>query len=117
MRIRSNAWSQGRFLTPAAYYAKLRTAPRTSAYCWTLSGNGGALDPTDATGNLCEPLPFLESVPALARAGLYVETTLALINEPSPGLDINVRTKEVGQDVYFITDRDVACGEECVQGT
>ena len=100
----------GRLVPPGPYTRKLQVAPRTSNYCWTLGGDRGALDPTDASGILCEPLPLFESLPGFQL--LAVDTTLALINEPCAGFDVNVKTEETDEDVYFITERDVRVGEE-----
>jgi hypothetical protein len=65
-----------------AYYRKLQAVPHTSEYCWNM-GDRGTLDPTDAAGLLCEPLPLTPLLPSLTL--LSVDTTLALINEPAPG--------------------------------
>ncbi|KAL1530563.1 hypothetical protein AB1Y20_001464 [Prymnesium parvum] len=100
----------GRLVPLGPYTRKLKIAPRTSNYCWTLGGDRGALDPTDEQGILCEPLPFFKDLPSLDM--LSIDTTLALINEPSPGFDVNVKSEEVGEDVYFYTERQLLAGEE-----
>jgi hypothetical protein len=41
-----------------------------------------------------------------------VPTTLALINEPAPGWDVNVDTFERGWELTFALNRDVLAGEE-----
>ena len=98
-----------------AYQQKLRAAPEVAQYCWQLSddqgGCRGVLDPTDASGALLEPLPLLERLPALLPSA-SVSTSLALLNEPAPGADVNVDTREEGTVVYFVVGRDVAEGEE-----
>ena len=66
------------------------------------------LDPTDGAGKLCEPLCWLDAAPWLRS----VPTTLALINEPGVGGDVNVRTDEVEGEVLFVTERDLYQGEE-----
>lgn len=99
----------GRLCSPGAYYRKIKEFPRTANYCWKLGGDRGSLDPTDVTGVLCEPLPFLERLPISLMA---VDTTLALINEPCPGFDVNVCTEETQSDVLFVTERAVLEGEE-----
>jgi len=99
----------GRLVPLKPYLQKLKVVPQTASYCWTL-GDRGALDPTDAAGVLCEPLPFFEVLPTFGL--LSVDTTLALINEPCAGFDVNVKTEEQGVDVVFYTERDIAAGEE-----
>ena len=96
--------------TPAQYEEKRLNCPQTSSYCWVLEeGQGGVLDPTDERGVLLEPLPRL----ALGGFTLgAVPTTLALINEPGLGFDVNVATEQRGSEMLFSTSRDVEAGEE-----
>ena len=98
----------GRLLSPLQYEQKRLVVPACSSYCWVLDDQR-ALDPTDERGVLIEPLP------RLALAGLAlgeVPTTLALINEPSLGMDVNVATDQQGSALLFQTARDVVSGEE-----
>jgi len=99
----------GRLILRNIYQQKLLTAPNAAEYCWQLSDSDAVLDPTDASGRLMEPLPLIEAVPHLPGG---VPTTLALINEPCPGLDVNVDTFEQGLELTFVLNRDVAAGEE-----
>ena len=100
----------GRLINRNAYQQKLSCAPNAAEYCWQLSSCDGVLDPTDAHGQLLDVLPLLDPLP-ISLPGA-VPTTLALINEPSPGLDVNVDTFEQGWDLSFVLNRDVRCGEE-----
>ena len=99
----------GRLIGRMEYQRKLQTSPRAAEYCWQLSSSDGVLDPTDQRGVLMEPLPLIE---ALAQPVAAVPTTLALINEPAPGLDVNVDTYEQGWQLTFVLNRDVRAGEE-----
>ena len=102
----------GRVLPPLAYYNKLKKAPAASEYCFVLdNGEGGALDPTNDAGKLCEPLPLLPLLPFEVPL-LSIDTTLALINEPPPSCDVNVLTEQQGSALIFSTARDVYAGEE-----
>ncbi len=101
----------GRLRPPAVYMRKLQAAPDCGSFCWTLGGGHGVLDPTDASGKLMEPLPFIESLPQLGGS-FAVATTLCLINEPPPGSDVNVDSVEEGKVVTFVTGRRVSKGEE-----
>jgi len=69
------------------------------------------LDPTDAQGQLCEPLHWIDALPIPA---LSVNTTLAVINEPASRLrgasNVVVDVQEL--DVLFIAGRDIEAGEE-----
>eukprot|EP00614_Pseudopedinella_elastica_P006079 CAMPEP_0172600458 /NCGR_PEP_ID=MMETSP1068-20121228/20655_1 /TAXON_ID=35684 /ORGANISM="Pseudopedinella elastica, Strain CCMP716" /LENGTH=176 /DNA_ID=CAMNT_0013401155 /DNA_START=104 /DNA_END=634 /DNA_ORIENTATION=+ len=83
---------------------KAMQSPQAKSYVWCLQ-NGRLIDPTDERGDVPEALnwgPFLS-----------VDTRLARINEPPPGIDgVNVLVEEVGDNVYFITERAIAKGEE-----
>ena len=98
----------GRQLSVRAYKRKLESVPAASGYCWTSQDRLRVLDPTDGAGKLCEPLCWLDAAPWLRS----VPTTLALINEPGVGGDVNVRTYEVEGEVLFVTERDLYQGEE-----
>ena len=100
----------GRIRFMGEYYRKLQRVPETSTYCWQMQDGQRVLDPTDAKGQLCEPLTLVEGL-ALVEAG-SVDTTLALINEPPPSSDVNVETHEQGDEVLFVTRRECAEGEE-----
>ena len=73
-----------------------------------------ALDPTDDTGALLDMLPCCGWPPQLAGVlGGSIPTTLALINEPPPGVGgVNVLTEIVENSLVVSTGRDVAKGEE-----
>lgn len=109
----------GRLVNPYRYEQKRQAVPRCSGYSWVLDDGVGVLDPTDARGVLLEPLPRLvlpgsdggEGSSLTAALG-SIPTTLALINEPSLGLDVNVVTEQRGTTLLFSTGRDVAEGEE-----
>ena len=101
----------GRLRTLAAYEHKRCALPATASYCWVLDENRGVLDPTDSRGVLLEPLPRLALADGQISLGA-IPTTLALINEPSVGFDVNVVTEQKGSTLLFATGRDVACGEE-----
>ncbi|XRA99583.1 SET domain-containing protein [Pycnococcus provasolii] len=95
----------GRLLSTEAYRRKLAQVPRAAEYCWQLQDANKVLDPTDDSGVLFEP-----SVPCMLFGS--VRTTLALINEPAPGADVNVDTVEGSEGVTFVLSRDVTAGEE-----
>lgn len=99
----------GMLRTPADYEQKRLAAPAASSYCWVLD-DSSALDPTDEQGVLLEPLPRLAFGKALTLGA--VSTTLALINEPALGMDVNVVTAQSGSILTFSTGRDIARGEE-----
>ena len=101
----------GRVLSMPAYLRKLARTPRAAEYCWQLSDGRQVLDPTDASGKLLEPIPLFEPLPRLLPS-LAVPTTLALINEPPPGADVNIDTFEQGAELTFVTNRDIREGEE-----
>lgn len=108
----------GRLRSGFEYAAKLRAVgPHVAEYCWKL-GDRAALDPTDDRGVLYEApgVPLLETAPRSLSAGLLASfskpTTLALVNEPAEGSDTNIRVEIEGDEVFFITDREVAAGEE-----
>ena len=101
----------GRLLDMASYLRKLSTAPAAAQYCWQLSNGNFVLDPTDRFGQLMEPLPLFEELPDVLTA-LSVPTTMALINEPPPGADVNIDTYEQGNTLTFVTNREVEEGEE-----
>lgn len=100
----------GRIRYMGEYYRKLAQVPETSTYCWKMQDGARVLDPTDAKGQLCEPLTLIEGF-GVAEAW-SVETTLALINEPPPSGDVNVETHEQDDQVLFVTRRDCTEGEE-----
>jgi hypothetical protein len=100
----------GRVIRRDVYQRKLLLAPSAAEYCWQLSSCDAVLDPTDRQGKLCEPLPLNEELPAWLPG--TVPTTLALINEPAPGWDVNVDTFERGWELTFALNRDVLAGEE-----
>ena len=101
----------GRVLSPAAYYSKVQRVPNAADYCFVLEDSRGALDPTDDTGTLCEPLPLLPApLPEFSFGA--IDTTLALINEPPPSADVNVLTAQRGSELVFSTARDIYEGEE-----
>ena len=104
----------GRLLSQVAYEQKRMATPAAASYCWVLDEQCGVLDPTDAQGVLREPLPRLDGVPLLEPLLGTIDTTLALINEPSAGmgLDVNVATEQRKDTLIFSTARDVATGEE-----
>ena len=99
----------GRLRSGAQYEQKRLATPATASYCWVLDDGMGVLDPTDAQGVLLEPLPRVDIGGFTFGA---VPTTLALINEPCAGLDVNVATEQRGSTMLFSTARDVARGEE-----
>jgi hypothetical protein len=107
----------GRLRSAHDYALKLAHSPHVAQYCWTI-GDVAALDPTDERGNLLENpgVPLLESTPAVLNRGIFAPlakpTTLALINEPGAGGDVNTKVEIEGDQVYFITERLVAAGEE-----
>ena len=102
----------GRMTFMGPYYRKLQRVPHASSYVWKLQDGQRVLDPTDAAGILCEPLALIEGLPTQLGEAYAVPTTLALINEPSPGLDVNVETHEQGDEVLFVTSRRCVEGEE-----
>ena len=119
-------------LRPAADFArKLRDAPDAWEYAWQLGGGRFVLDPTGPTGELCDPVPLLPQLPQLPL--LAVPSTLACINEPPAGGDVNVATEEVprgaasasatagrgvgdadgpARDLLMVAERDILAGEE-----
>lgn len=99
----------GRLISGVQYEQKRLAVPATSSYCWVLEDGMGVLDPTDAQGTLLEPLPRVE-VGGFSLGA--IPTTLALINEPSLGLDVNVATEQRGSTMIFATGRDISSGEE-----
>jgi hypothetical protein len=108
----------GRLRSAREYALKLyEVGPHVAEYCWTI-GDLGAVDPTDERGGLLEDpgVPLLESAPAILNNGLLASyakpTTLALINEPGAGGDINTKVEIDGDQVCFITERLVMAGEE-----
>ena len=100
----------GRLRTSGEYVAKLETAPAASEYCWVLEGGAGVLDPTGPGGELCDPLPLLPLPLPLPLPA--VDTTLARINEPGPGGDVNVDTEQAGAGLTFVAGRDLRRREE-----
>lgn len=107
----------GRLRPAYEYAAKLReVGPHVAEYCWKI-GEIAAVDPTDASGVLLhDGVPLFESAPSALNTGLLANfakaTTLALVNEPGAGGDTNTRIEIEGEDVYFITERSVAAGDE-----
>jgi len=77
------------------------TAPAAKAYVWTLA-NGGLIDPTDDEGQLPDGTEG-EVIRRWPWPG--VTPTLARINEPSPGRDVNVATEEFENDVLFYLEQ------------
>ena len=101
----------GRLRTLASYEQKRLALPATASYCWVLDDGLGVLDPTDEQGILLEPLPRFAYGDFEIASGA-IPTTLALINEPSIGFDVNVVTEQRGSTLVFATGRDVERGEE-----
>mmetsp|Transcript_15543 Transcript_15543/g.49870 ORF Transcript_15543/g.49870 Transcript_15543/m.49870 type:complete len:224 (-) Transcript_15543:103-774(-) len=108
----------GRLRSAAEYATKLRVVgPHVAEYCWRI-GDVAALDPTDGEGQLYEApgVPLIEGMPESLRTGAMANwctpTTLALLNEPGPGGDVNVGVAVEGADVVFSAERDVRRGEE-----
>ena len=100
----------GRLRTSPEYLRKLSTVPSAASYCWQLQ-SGFVLDPTDEHGNLLETLPLFEGYPTMLPSRA-VPTSLALINEPPPGFDVNIDSYEQNNELTFVCNRDVAEGEE-----
>lgn len=107
----------GRLRSAHDYALKLsQVGPHVAQYCWTIGDL--AVDPTDERGILLENpgVPMFESAPAVLNRGILAPlakpTTLALINEPGAGGDVNTQVEVVGDQVYFITERLVMAGEE-----
>ena len=73
---------------------------------------------TGAMANWCEPRPPRQrGAVGVAVTGVHAvprctPTTLALLNEPGPGGDVNVGVAVEGADVVFSAERDVRRGEE-----
>jgi len=102
----------GMLLSPMRYEQKRLACPAAASYCWLLD-DSRALDPTDARGVLLEPLPRCSLGGGRADSLLgTVPTTLALINEPGVGLDVNVVSEQRGSTLLFGTARDIVDGEE-----
>lgn len=96
----------GRPRPPHEMAAKAQSAPacRDYAFC---APCGAWLDPTDASGRVSRyPRPGL---PWFA-----VDCTLALVNEPPVGSDVNVTVVVAGDplELRFVTARDAVRGEE-----
>jgi hypothetical protein len=64
------------------------------------------IDPTTATGDL------QESVPWIFNTFATMPTLLCRINEPGRGGDVNVVAEEGERSVAFVVERDVKAGEE-----
>ena len=63
------------------------------------------LDPTNENGLVDLELSYM--------FGLYkANTILARINEPSPGMDVNVISEVRGSDVTFVSERDIMANGE-----
>jgi len=85
---------------------KMQAQELARAYVWRLQ-NGCIIDPTDNQGLLLESgvswlLPGIGGVPVL----------FSRINEPGRGLDTNVVTEEVGNELRIYAERDIGKGEE-----
>lgn len=66
-------------------------------YTWRLA-NGDILDPTDANGQLPDAL--------LGLGGLIrIPTLLALVNEPPPGVDVNLVAVISDKEVLYTAER------------
>lgn len=66
-------------------------------YTWRLA-NGDILDPTDANGQLPDAL--------LGLGGLIrIPTLLALVNEPPPGVDVNLLAVISDKEVLYTAER------------
>ena len=65
------------------------------------------LDPTDDTGALLSAINVVTGVQLWS-----VPTTLALVNEPPVGFDVNVATEQTGRSLLLSAARDIAAGEE-----
>ncbi len=99
----------GRLRTRYAYHQKLQRVPRAAEYCWQLQSEW-VLDPTDEDGILLDSLPAFEGVEGVPLPRW--STTLAMINEPPPGGDVNCRIEESLKDAFVVAERDIGPGEE-----
>eukprot|EP00884_Botryococcus_braunii_P014029 jgi/Botrbrau1/22627/Bobra.176_1s0054.1 len=96
----------GRPRAPHNMAAKAQRAPASREYAFC-APCGAWLDPTDEQGR----------VSAFPRPGLpwfAVDTSLARVNEPPIGFDVNVEVVTEGDplELRFVTLREVVCGEE-----
>jgi len=73
-------------------------------YWWAISDEI-ILDPTSDTGVLELELKY-------AFGLIKVDTTMARVNEPPRGMDVNAYTKVIGTTVEVISERDIFAGEE-----
>ena len=87
-------------------------SPVRYSYCWKLQDGKRVLDPTDRQGRLQDSLGLIDGLELADTLVEPLPTTLARINEPPIGSDVNVDVEVEGEQVLFVTNRLCAEGEE-----